>query len=298
MCRNIERGVFCASLNGAHFLFEGVIMKKTLIVSTILFIILIFSSCAFHNQGESEEVKHPYLKFYELESECYVTDCDETVVSAEIPSHYNNKPVTRIDLCAFSGCTALSSVKIPDTVTFIDELAFYNCVSLRGIRIPNSVTTIGPSAFSNCSWLETITLSDNITQISNNTFFQCKSLRNIFIPDKVTLIGEGAFFHCSNLENVYCSPNLEEIGALAFSECENLTGIDLEETKLRKIRSMAFYKCSNLTGVIIPKSVSIIEESAFSQCENLFIFCEVYSKPTGWDDEWCFDVYKVSWKKN
>ena len=41
-----------------------------------------------------------------------------------IPSEYNAKPVTRIGLEAFRGCTGLKSVIIPDSVTSIGDSAF------------------------------------------------------------------------------------------------------------------------------------------------------------------------------
>lgn len=67
------------------------------------------------------------------------------IVSSDIviPSEYNGKAVTCIGSGAFSGCSGLTSITIPDSVTSIDFEAFHNCTGLTSITIPNSVTSIG-----------------------------------------------------------------------------------------------------------------------------------------------------------
>jgi uncharacterized repeat protein (TIGR02543 family) len=56
----------------------------------------------------------------------------------------------------FDGCTALTSVNIPDTVTVIDTQAFAGCSALPTITIPANVSSIRDLAFYDCTYLETI----------------------------------------------------------------------------------------------------------------------------------------------
>ena len=67
-----------------------------------------------------------------------------------------NGSVTSIGDSAFSGCTGLTSITIPDSVTSIGSYAFFGCTGLTSITIPNSVTSIGEAAFSRCTGLTNI----------------------------------------------------------------------------------------------------------------------------------------------
>ena len=51
--------------------------------------------------------------------------------------------LTTIGTYAFSLCSGLTSVSIPNTVTSIGYAAFYKCSGLTSFNIPNSVTSIG-----------------------------------------------------------------------------------------------------------------------------------------------------------
>ena len=89
--------------------------------------------------------------------------------------------ITSIGNHAFSGCSGLTSITIPDGVTSIGDAAFRGCSSLTSITIPDGVTSIGLSTFDGCSGLTSITIGKSVTSIGSNAFYNCTSLEEVYI---------------------------------------------------------------------------------------------------------------------
>lgn len=83
--------------------------------------------------------------------------------------------VENIGLCAFTECSNLVSVSIPESVTVIAGEAFADCTSLENIVIPNGVTDIGAWAFADCSNLKSVTLPESVSFMGSYVFDGCSS---------------------------------------------------------------------------------------------------------------------------
>ncbi len=68
-----------------------------------------------------------------------------------IPEKIDDKIVSKIGEHAFSDCTNLVSVIIPESVVSIGAGAFLGCSNLVSVVIPESVVSIGTDTFSGCS---------------------------------------------------------------------------------------------------------------------------------------------------
>lgn len=145
-------------------------------------------------------------------------------VTIPITVTYNDMTydVTSIGSCAFSNCSDLTNVTIPNTVSSIGPGAFYKCTGLTSITIPNSVTSIGGQTFSFCTGLTNVTLGNFVTSIGGFAFLGCSGLSRITIPNSVTLIGPHAFEGCSGLSNIIIPSSVTKIEGYAFNECIGL----------------------------------------------------------------------------
>ncbi|MBR0161138.1 MAG: leucine-rich repeat protein [Oscillospiraceae bacterium] len=104
---------------------------------------------------------------------------------------------------AFSGCSSLTSITIPDTVTSIGAYAFGSCSGLKSIEIPDGVTRIEKMTFCWCSGLSDIVIPDGVTYIGEDAFIGCTNLKSITIPDTVTGIPYAPFYFCKNRISVF-----------------------------------------------------------------------------------------------
>ena len=230
---------------------------------------------------------------------------------------------------AFQDCTGLVSVTINGEVTngnytMIHDYAFSGCSSLAEISLPEGVRCIKDHAFSGCTNLSSITLKEGLVSIEYSAFSNCPSLTSITIPSTVTTLytggtgsgssATGAFYQ-SSLETIevysnssiieYVRPEYFMQGSmlyLAFNQYSKGTkvsgtsqtvktiivhstggdsiigdsafsGFELETVSLplglTSIGNSSFKNCNKLTSIDIPDTVTSIGNSAFLGCTGL-----------------------------
>jgi hypothetical protein len=199
---------------------------------------------AFHGSGQTEISTG--LRTLTVNGSIMITeyDCSKDVIV--IPDTINGLPVTNIGDGAFSDCTNLTSVTIPDSATSIGEDAFGSCTGLTSVTIGKNVTNIGERAFYACTSLTSITIPDSVTSIGGSAFSGCSSLTNVTIGSSVTYLT--GFSGCTNLANVTIGSNVASIGAYAFYQCTGLTSVTIP-TSVISIGERAFFDCTSLKGV-------------------------------------------------
>ena len=154
--------------------------------------------------------------------------------------------------------TSFNELRYFTALTSIGKLAFSCCSGLTSVTIPNSVESIGEKAFQGCSGLTSVTIPNSVTSIGQFVFFGCSGLKSVAIPNSVTSIGQSAFRNCSGLTSVTIPNSVRSIGQSAFFGCRGLTSVTIPNS-VTTIGALAFYICSGLTSVI-------------SEIENPFVF--------------------------
>ena len=180
--------------------------------------------------------------------------------------------VTSIGFSAFRGCTGLTSITIPNCLTSIESRTFEGCTGLTFIAIPNNVTSIGDNAFSGCTGLTSVTIPNSVTSIGYSAFSDCTGLTSITIPNSVTSIGDNAFQGCTGLTSVTIPNSVTSIGHFTFDGCKGLTSITIPNS-VTSIGGFAFENCSELINVIVAKTTPIaIDYNTFMNRSNATLY--------------------------
>lgn len=108
-----------------------------------------------------------------------------------------------------------------------------------------------------------------LEEIGERAFYDA-GFAKIVTPSTLKVIGDSAFGSIYNLKNITLNPGLEYIGQEAFD-------------------GMQYGNDEFTTDITIPASVTYIGKAAFSTWNetSIFnIFCEAFTKPSGWHEEW------------
>jgi hypothetical protein len=212
-----------------------------------------------------------------------------------IPSTINGLPVTSIGDWAFSGCTNLTRVTIPNSVIRLGDGAFNYCTGLTNVAIPSSVTNIGFAAFDSCSGLSSVTIGNGVTSIGQKAFAYCPSLTSVYFQGNAPN-ADSSVFTGDNNATVYYLPGTTGWGTTfagrpavlwnplvqgytytTTNGAVTITGYTgpggpvtipslVNGLPVTSIGGRAFESCSGLTSVTIPNSVTSIGDWAFQNC--------------------------------
>ena len=160
--------------------------------------------------------------------------------------------------------------------------AFSNCTALENIVIPNSVINIGEGAFSGCSSLESITIpfvgdskktSKDEYQYPFGYIFGTSSYTGGVATTQYYYYNPSAY---NTTHDIYYIPStLKEVtingGDLnygAFYNCNSLVSVTMHE-EVNNIRRNVFVNCESLASISIPSSVKSIGTDTFYNCNSL-----------------------------
>lgn len=188
---------------------------------------------------------------------------------------------TTIGAGAFSGCTNLYQIELPDTLQRIDGAAFAD-TNINNIYIPASVENVYYTSFNSCP-LNTITVDPSNAHYKEegNCLMSKNSIPYLVFgssnPDFSQInysfnMSEAAFWGRKNLSYVKID-NLESLPRWAFTYCDNLKEVDLSDSIITLAANPdVFDRCKSLKKVILPKTLTSFYSAGFGKPLQTLVF--------------------------
>ena len=207
----------------------------------------------------------------------YATLPIHSLISVSFPEKLGGYPVTAIGNGAFSGCTIIGQIYLPNGLKSIGSSAFLDS-SITYIEIPSTLQTIGGSAFSGCFNLHSVSIPASVTTIGSGAFSSTSISVYVDEGNQTYSSINGALYNKSATKMIYFPRDyrgghkipygVRSIPAAMFSGCSGLTSITIPNS-VTSIGDYAFRDCSGLTSITIPDSVTSIGDGAFDGCSAL-----------------------------
>ena len=207
------------------------------------------------------------LNFTLQEDNTYAVSKGETigtVTNLKIPVTYNEIPVTVILENAFSSCSTILTVEIPDTIKLVGTGAFNGCTNLASV----DVYVAYPDKEGQ---YETFYSDDDGVLIREDMgttwleYFPRAKTGEYTIPATVEKILPKAFYY-SKISKVTIPKSITDIPEYAFYQCY-LTDIVFEggrEAPVSLVKN-SFYYCDDLLSITLPSKMSV----DFSTLKNI-----------------------------
>lgn len=191
---------------------------------------------------------------------------------------------------AFSDCSYLTSITLPEGLKEIPTACFYNCHDLETVILPTTLEVIGYYAFY-ITGINHISLHEGLKEIKYGAFahtfieqvevpstcsifhFNNSDVKTVKLPEGITTIPGSSFYACGALDNINLPSTIRSIEEKAFAGCTSLKEITLPEGL--KTLGVGAFSLSGLTSIVIPESVTDISTYIFRDCP--LTYCEIKS---------------------
>lgn len=209
------------------------------------------------------------------------------VIPNKLTYEGKNYTVTEIDDYAFSGCSKITSISIPNSVWNIGFCAFSGCKGLREIHISDLAAWcelsfydlldyVGDSPFHyatelylNGKLVTDLIVPENTTHIGAHTFEGYEKLRSVVLHKGIEAIYKSAFYGCTNLTSVNIPEDAYYIGPYAFDDTSWYENMPEGEVYTGKHLYKYKGEMPDNTSIVIKEGTVTICESAFDGCKGL-----------------------------
>ena len=119
---------------------------------------------------------------------------------------------------------------MPEGIQSIGGYAFSGCTALKSLTLPESLTSMGYYMIDGTA-IESITIPKNVTECKNyysdgGPLTGCKTLKKVVFEEEMTAIPAYACYNASYVETVTIPSTVTSIGNYAFSGCTSLKTVN------------------------------------------------------------------------
>lgn len=174
---------------------------------------------------------------------------------------------------AFSGCSNLEKVVLPESLRYIGDKAFKDCYSLQEINIPDSVKYVGSWAFANDNNLKSAEYSGCI-YIDNHLIDSYDACSNMKVREGTITISPDAFVW-ADMSTLYIPKSVEYIAPDALQSQQYLRQITVDDSNKhyktvdgvlynKALTELICYPAKRSGILLIPDTVELINSRTFS----------------------------------
>ncbi len=256
--------------------------------------------------GLKREVNIP-VQYNIINGEAVITGCDSEF-SGEIvlPSEIDGYPLIKIEEYAFSWCSNVTNIVLPETIKSIGSRAFYGTAFYNDknnwvngslyvgnylisveegfegkFEIKEGTVLIADEAFAYCNGITEINIPSTVENIGKRIISGCKNIRvvNVDTANKFFKSVDGVVYDYS-LEKLIVYPTASEITELELPNTlkEISSGAFMYNASLKKVKvpesvtEISYYTfegCTSLEEVSLPETLTTIKDRAFNNCTSL-----------------------------
>lgn len=231
------------------------------------------------------------------------TNCS-SLPSVDMSAVYFDYAIVDGSVAGFSGCSSLTSIKLPPNTRKIRENCFEGCSSLTSLEIPETVETIEKGAFWGCSSLESITIPQKVSCYDEYGIIRCPfNFKGCNSLKKITFNCPSVIWEVDSVqvEEVFLGENVQHISASSFIDKTHLNSLQVSsdnpyydsrsgckaiidshtnillvgsnQTVISEgvvaIGDSAFWGKTSLKEISFPKSLTYIGKYSFNNCAKL-----------------------------
>lgn len=171
------------------------IMKKVLSIMTVFTILLSFMTIGIDAQVYETDGG---IQYSVNNGEVTVEGFNYAGNVMSVPEKIDGMPVLYIASQACRKNTAITELRLPESIVSVGEYAFAECPNLVKVVISGG-RKIGRSAFRGCKALIELSLPSGLESIDDFAFEGCTMLGKVKIPKSLSFIGADAFAGCERL---------------------------------------------------------------------------------------------------